>query len=191
MTKPKVFDVAVLLGGGIDSAALLDLYRRRRDRIVALHVSYGQRAETMELAACRKLARHYRVPLKVVKSNVRLPRRGEEYDLRNAFLILAAAGATNASHMAIGIHKGTAYYDCTERFKDDMQRLLDGYYNGRRAVQTPWLDVTKADVIAYSKKQKVPLRLTYSCQLGRAKPCGKCTSCIDRKEVDSALARAK
>lgn len=39
--------------------------------------------------------------------------------------------------------------------------------------------MNKIEVWEYAKSKRVPINLTYSCELGLKQPCGKCPSCKD------------
>lgn len=178
-------DVLVLLSGGLDSAALLAHYRGRRGGIRALHVDYGQPARTSEWAAARRIAAHYRVPIERVEAGVGVALSDGEFSARNALLVmLAASTLPHASQLvALGIHAGTSYYDCTPAFVADLQRILDGYFRGVVQLDAPFLNATKLDIYAVCRARRVPMRLTYSCETRSRRPCGECRSCLDRRRL--------
>ena len=98
------------------------------------------------------------------------------------FILAACSVKQPPFRVAIGIHTGTPYYDCTKAFLDDCQRILDGYFSGTVGVEAPFLKHWKSDIIQYAKENKVPLDLTYSCLMQDKQPCGKCSSCKDRQK---------
>ena len=51
----------VLLSGGIDSAACLQLLVSQEQKVTALHVDFGQPAAKQERCAVDRLAKHYNV----------------------------------------------------------------------------------------------------------------------------------
>jgi 7-cyano-7-deazaguanine synthase len=57
----------ILLSGGLDSSANLAFARHFDEPVLALTVDYGQKAAAPELRAAEALARHYRVPHRVVE----------------------------------------------------------------------------------------------------------------------------
>jgi 7-cyano-7-deazaguanine synthase len=105
-----------------------------------------------------------------------------EYHYRNALLVLAAASIAQHAHVgiAIGIHAGPPYYDCTPAFVDDMQRVLDGYHGGSTRVEAPFLEFSKRDIFDFCLGNGVPVELTFSCERGSNRPCQQCASCEDR-----------
>jgi 7-cyano-7-deazaguanine synthase len=60
-----------------------------------------------------------------------------------------------------------------------MQKTFDLYTDGMVNISTPFIDWKKNEIYNYTKKNKIPVHLTYSCELGEKQPCGKCKSCKD------------
>jgi len=171
----------VLLSGGIDSAACVDFYQQQSFSVSALHINYGQPSATLEENAARSLAENFRVPLKVIKTTgTRLKKDGELIG-RNAFFLFSALMEldTFTALVALGIHSGTPYYDCSANFLSAAQTIVDGQCNGRIQLVAPFLDWTKKDIWEYCLQYRVPLDLTYSCEKGLEQPCGNCISCKD------------
>ena len=76
-----------------------------------------------------------------------------------------------------------AYADCSIAFVNAMSKAIsEGTYNKIKVV-APFVESTKAGVIRYGLSQGVPYQLTWSCYAGHDKACGKCGTCIDRKEA--------
>lgn len=110
-----------------------------------------------------------------------MARRNEELIGRNAlFILVTSALGISPARIALGIHSGSEYYDCTKDFLDDFQKILDGYFTGVVKVEAPFIDFTKLDILEYCKKYKIPVELTYSCFRQNYPPCGICSSCLDR-----------
>ena len=101
---------------------------------------------------------------------------------RNAFLLSAALleRPESATAIALGIHSGTDYADCSPEFVKSMQAVYDLYCDGQVVIACPFIDWTKAEVLSYAESMGVPLALTYSCENGSNPPCGRCRSCQDR-----------
>ena len=53
-------------------------------------------------------------------------------------------------------------------------------------IEAPFVNQTKADIVALGLKLGVPYALTWSCYEGGEKPCGKCGTCIDRAAAFAA-----
>ena len=172
--------VLVLLSGGLDSTACLDFYLSQRCSVRALYFQYGQAAAKREREAAERVSHHYGVPLQVVACRGSGKKGKGEVLGRNAFLLSAAMmESAGANIVAIGVHAGTSYYDCSPQFIEWMQRILDAYSSGCVRIGTPFLTWTKRDIWDYCLQRAVPLALTYSCELGMDQPCGQCLSCHD------------
>jgi 7-cyano-7-deazaguanine synthase len=123
-----------------------------------------------------------------VRLGFRPASRDGEFFGRNALFVLAAAAADPVGPLVIaaGIHTASPYYDTTPSFMADVQRLLDGYSGGSVTLAAPFLENTKAAVVQYARRHRVPLNLTYSCEQRNAPACGKCRSCRDRASLNVA-----
>lgn len=171
----------VLLSGGIDSSSCIAYYLSEGFRVRALFVDYGQASAKREQQAARLISKHFRVSLNFVKLSG-VARKGPGLIIgRNALLLLVAAMASVRSRgfIAIGIHAGTSYSDCSPGFKTKMQAILDLYCNGAVQIGAPFLRWRKRDIWSFAIQQGVPLELTYSCERGKHQPCGRCKSCRD------------
>lgn len=179
--------VDVLVSGGIDSAALLALYLRQRFSVRGLFMNFGQPAARQEERAARLVCKHYHVPLSIITVKCAAEFSTGEIPGRNAFLVFAAilACGTRTRMIAIGIHEGSPYYDCSEGFVKSVQAVVDGYAAGRIKVATPFLNWGKQVIWEFCKKARVPIDSTYSCERGGVRPCGKCLSCKDREALDA------
>ena len=100
---------------------------------------------------------------------------------RNAYLLHTALMEfpTSSGVVALGIHAGTGYVDCSPGFMDVMQRSYDFHTGGKVTVAAPFLNWTKQQVYALAAELNVPLAQTYSCE-SACLPCGECRSCLDR-----------
>lgn len=181
LTSRKQCDCVVLVSGGVDSAACIDFYRRQRLNVSGLHLTYGQPAARQEAAAAKAVADHYGIPLAFTRLEGARRKSDGELLGRNAFLLFAALMETRAraAILAMGIHSGTPYYDCSPGFFSSVQTIIDGQCDGRIRVVAPFLEWTKKDIWDYCLEHRVPVELTYSCERGLVQPCGVCLSCRD------------
>lgn len=87
----------------------------------------------------------------------------------------------------IGIHAddvaGSAYADCTFKFADEMSKAIEEGSYGHCTIIAPFVNKSKADVVAKGLELNTPYELTWSCYEGGEKPCGKCATCIDRAKA--------
>lgn len=182
--KPSI---TVLLSGGLDSSACVAFYKKQQFSISTLFIDYGQAAADKERRASRQLAKYFKVQHRELKLLKSYRKSSGEVRARNAVLMLTALMEITHIHglIAIGIHSGTPYYDCTSTFINSIQTLFDGYTNGCIRAVAPFAKMTKLEVWQYFLESNVPVQLTYSCQKGGNKPCGRCESCRDRKKINA------
>jgi 7-cyano-7-deazaguanine synthase len=177
--------VDVLLSGGLDSAAVMAFYVHQDFDVRALFVDFGQAAAKQELNAAKALCKHFGVPLSVFTAKCGRSFTAGEIPGRNAFLIFAAVLACHRRPgiIAVGIHEGPPYYDCSEGFLKSVQIIVDGYTSGSIKIAAPFLKWNKAMIWEFCKESKLPVDLTYSCERGGIRPCGMCLSCKDREAL--------
>ena len=173
--------VTILFSGGIDSTACIEFYLSNHFSVQALFVDYGQLSMERELRSAKQISLHYDIPLKIITcKNVQQKGSGVIYG-RNAFLLFTALMELNLPNclIALGIHSGTKYSDCSQFFLEKSQEIFDIYTDGRINISAPFLNWVKSDIWHYCLQEHVPLNLTYSCELGMPQPCGACLSCFD------------
>ena len=178
--------VVVLFSGGIDSTGCIHYYLNHGFDVKAVFIDYGQIASIKEFQSAVNIAEYYKIKLDhLIFENSKVFYDGEIKG-RNAFLILAALlnYPNFKGIIALGIHSGVSYYDCSENFLNDMQSLLDGYTNGKLVLNFPFLKWNKGMIYEYCRTHKIPIYLTYSCENGLKEPCGICKSCQDRRTID-------
>ena len=173
----------VLLSGGIDSAACAHLLRARGHDVGGFFVDYGQAAANPEECAAKSIASQIGIPLGVYRVLGGPYFTPGELIGRNAFLLLSAVllAPNKSGLVAIGVHAGTTYYDCSFAFIEKMGRLISEHTDGTLQLLAPFLKWNKKDVFDYFAKSGIPLELTYSCEAGVVPPCGRCASCRDRR----------
>jgi 7-cyano-7-deazaguanine synthase len=163
----------VLLSGGLDSAACIVF-------------DYGQSALVQERRASHKVAAHFEIGLREIRLRGLAKKKAGEVRGRNAVFMLTALMEHSIAQglIAIGIHMGAPYYDCTPAFLAGVQILFDGYTDGRIKAAAPFLRMTKEEVWRYGQDAELPMSITYSCERGGERPCGRCASCRDRRKLD-------
>jgi 7-cyano-7-deazaguanine synthase len=179
-------EILVLLSGGVDSMACADFYRTMGRPVCGLFVDYGQLAAHREFAAASAVANHLGIELtRLALNGSTQPKTAGEIPTRNAFLVCLAAMECPLSVLgiAIGIHAGTQYADCTPGFVTSAKTLLS-FHSRPVDVLAPFVDWKKEQIMAYALSRHLPLKLTYSCERGADPPCGSCLSCLDRRLID-------
>jgi len=174
-------NVLVLLSGGIDSSACITYYLSQKFPVQALFVDYGQVAAQREFSAAFQICNYYDVNLNKVTATGFKKWSGGYIPGRNAFLLYTAlmSFSRDTGLIAIGIHAGTSYSDCSELFIHKLQSSFDLYTDGCIQIGVPFVTWNKRSIWSYCNAKEVPLDLTYSCELGEEPPCGRCSSCKD------------
>jgi 7-cyano-7-deazaguanine synthase len=174
--------VAVLFSGGIDSTSCIHLFKKKGHEVRGIFVDFGQAAARYELEAVSRLSEHFSVPVTKLKASSPTAFGAGELVGRNYFLIASALllGNCHEGLLAIGIHAGTGYYDCSPAFLSRVEVLVQECSNGRVSVVAPFIEWSKDDVYSYFQVEHLPLHETYSCEAGVVPSCGDCASCKDR-----------
>lgn len=181
----KICDATVLLSGGIDSAACASMLLEQGYRVDGLFIDYGQAAAKPEALAAARIADHFALPFTQVSlSGASAFGRGEVTGRNAFFLFTALLVRGRASRLlALGIHGGTSYYDCSKQFLSTMQQSINEHTDRSTTVVAPFVDWSKKDVVEYARQKNLPFDLTYSCEAGTQPVCGTCASCRDREAL--------
>jgi 7-cyano-7-deazaguanine synthase len=113
---------------------------------------------------------------------------------RNAIMLSIAWGVAvseGAAQVVAGMHAGDhpIYPDCRPEFVHALEQALrlgnEGFGDPALAFFTPFITMTKAGIVregsAYPRP--VPYEQTWSCYLGRELHCGRCGTCVERREA--------
>lgn len=201
-------NAVVLLSGGLDSATTLAMASERGFNCYVMSFDYGQRSQT-ELAAAKRIAADLKVKEhRIVRLNledfggsaltdnsIEVPDHEEEgipvtyVPARNTVfmsLALAWAEVLHAQHIFIGVNAVdySGYPDCRPEYIAAFEHMANlatktGVEGERLSIETPLIDLTKAEIIREGIRLGVDYGLTVSCYQaddeGRA--CGVCDSC--------------
>lgn len=175
--------VALLLSGGLDSTALIQYYKDQGANISAYFINYNQDSIDSENISVEKIAKYFDIPLIKISLGYKIKKNNFEYKMRNSLFIniIASTIEENVDIIAMGIHSGTYYYDCSKNFINTIQDILDGYFKGKVNIDVPFIDWYKGDIFKYAIAKDIPIEMTYSCEKQSFIPCDNCPSCIDRK----------
>lgn len=195
-----------IISGGMDSALSAKIAQKEGYEIIALHFNYGQRTQSKELACFRHIAKNveaicsYEIDLDFFKQigasaltdkNIDVPTRGLEAGVpvtyvpfRNGiFLSIAAAVAEKhgACALFIGVveEDSSGYPDCTQAYIEQMQKAINlgTKKETNLQIQTPLIELSKAQIVQKALELGVPLEHTWSCYQSEEKACGVCDSC--------------
>ena len=99
---------------------------------------------------------------------------------------VAASDVSATVYIATNALDYSGYPDCRPEFYDKMRRTLElgsklwTEYGVSINVETPIINLSKAEIAALGISLGAPLEHTWSCYLGGEFPCGLCDSCILR-----------
>jgi len=202
-----------LLSGGMDSSTLAYHAKSEGYDICALHLNYGQRTQRRELSCARKIATLLDAREFIELDIGYFTRFGtssltdpaiavERFDpvrehmpntyvpFRNANLLSIAttfAEAWGAEAIFIGVQSldYSGYPDCRPQFIEAFQRVIDlGTKDTTHiTLNTPFIHMTKTEILRTGMKLGVPYEHTWSCYRNEEKACGTCGSCHFRKEA--------
>jgi 7-cyano-7-deazaguanine synthase len=112
------------------------------------------------------------------------------------FLSIAASfcDVYEIENIGIGIHSvDSPYPDCRAEFASSAEAAINASSvmvakkKNRIKVYTPFLGMTKTDVLKLGLELGVPYEKTYSCYKGTVPPCGECATCKQREEAFKAV----
>lgn len=203
----------VSFSGGMDSTTLLAYAIDKegsKDDILAVGFYYASKHNKYENAAAQKIAEYYGISFELIhldqvmgafKSNLMLSGgeipEGHYQDstmsltvvpARNiifASILAGKAWSIGASRVYLGIHSGdhAIYPDCRPEFFYAMREAVQLGTDNRVLLEAPFLNISKADIVAIGKSLNVPYHLTRTCYKDQPIACGKCGSCYERKEA--------
>ena len=201
-------DSVIIVSGGMDSTTLL--YDHRDEIALAISFDYGSNHNAREIPYaemhCKRLGiEHITIPLDFMHKYFRssllegadaIPEghyaaenmKSTVVPFRNGIMLAVAAGVAesrNLTKLLIANHGGdhTIYPDCRPEFISAMDSATNaGTYVGVRVV-APYTNITKGDIARIGKKLGIDYAETWSCYKGGEKHCGKCGTCVERKEA--------
>jgi len=202
--------VVVLCSGGMDSVSALYWANAEHEVVAALSYNYGSKHNPREIPFAKLHAdklgiRHQIINLDFIDKlfNSALLSSGGEIPeghyqaenmkqtvvpFRNAIMLSIAAGwaeSLEAEGLVIAAHSGdhAIYPDCREAFMKAMaDTIREGTYAGIKLLR-PFIDLNKGAIVTVGVKHGVDFSKTYSCYKGGAIHCGKCGTCVERREA--------
>lgn len=202
--------VVVLCSGGMDSVTALHWARAEHDVVAVASFDYGAKHNHREIPfavehAALIGARHETIKLDFVdrlfasdllKSGGDIPEGHYEaanmkqtvVPFRNAIMLSIACGfaeSLEAEGLVIAAHGGdhAIYPDCREDFMQAMGNAMRlGTYAGVKLLR-PFIAINKGEIVTEAVRLGVDLGRTWSCYKGGAIHCGKCGTCVERREA--------
>ena len=171
----------LIYSGGLDSTTLL--YEYKDSIALALTFDYGSKHNAREIAYARENCRRLGIPHRVIENM-----KSTVVPFRNGVMLSIAIGLAESNDLdtvLIANHAGdhTIYPDCRPEFIAAMDAAAAaGTFNGVRIV-SPYCNIPKRDIALRGRDLGVDFSLTYSCYKGGEVHCGKCGTCIERKEA--------
>src|ERR1017187_242688 len=199
-----------IFSGGLDSTVLGDDLVSKGDEVKLLSVDYGQRhrkeIEFARATADRLGVEHRVADLRSLTSllagssltstEVAVPDGHYAEDSMKAtvvpnrnMIMLAVAGGWGISlrfdRVAFGAHGGdhAIYPDCRAEFAEAMDAVLGLADWNKIQLVRPFVGITKTDIVTLGAKLGVPFENTWSCYKGTELHCGRCGTCVERREA--------
>lgn len=202
--------LVVIYSGGMDSTVLLYQLMQAGSQIHALSFNYGQR-HVKELDAAKKICNHLQIPHQtadlsgivhllggssLTSDNIAVPEGHYTEEImkatvvpnRNMIMLSIAAGyaiSLKYDAVAYAAHSGdhTIYPDCRREFADAIDHVFQlADWHAVRLFR-PYVHLDKAAIARLGAALDVPFASTWSCYQGRASHCGRCGTCIERREA--------
>lgn len=201
-------DSIIIVSGGMDSVTLLCEYK---DRIaVGVSFDYGSNHNAREIPFARQHCEilgieHIVIDLafmpKYFKSSLldgadAIPEghyaddnmKSTVVPFRNGIMLSIAAGIAESmglKYVMMANHGGdhTIYPDCRQEFVNAMSEATKAGTFPAIEILAPYTGITKADIARRGKALGIDYSKTWSCYKGGEHHCGKCGTCMERKEA--------
>ena len=201
-------DAVIVLSGGMDSVTMLYEFQH----IIALAVSfdYGSNHNAREIGCAAKNCqilgiKHLVIPLAFMGQYFKSSLLSGANDIpegnyndenmkstvvpfRNGIMLAVACGLAETNglkRVLIANHSGdhAIYPDCRAPFIAAMSEAMQQGTYDHIAIFAPYTNISKTDIARRGKELGVDYSITYSCYKGGEKHCGKCGTCMERKEA--------
>jgi len=196
----------IICSGGLDSTVLYYHAKVQGYEIIPVNFSYGSKHNHIERERAKLLIPDLRcidIDLSFLKSSLlsgqdAIPQGHYEaknmkstvVPFRNGIMLsyaIAIAENEEAGCVMLGSHAGdhTIYPDCRPSFTRAMnQASKKGTFNGVR-VLSPFNNYSKGGIVKVGKSMGIEaiMNKTWTCYEGQEIHCGKCGSCVERKEA--------
>lgn len=210
MSKEK--NSLMVLSGGMDSTTMLHDYASEIALAVTFHYgsNHNEREAFWARYHCRQLGielveidlsfmgQHFQSSLLSGADSIPeghytdATMKSTVVPFRNGIMLSVAAGLAESRGLRsvmLANHAGdhAIYPDCRPGFIDAMGKAIgEGTYE-HIELRAPYTNLTKGQIALRGKELGIDYSTTYSCYKGGEKHCGKCGTCVERRE---ALAEA-
>ena len=204
-------DALIVLSGGMDSVTMLHEYAGSIE--LAVTFNYGSNHNAREIECARFQCESLGIELveidlsfigeyfhsSLLEGAEAIPEGSYDFDnmkstvvpFRNGIMLAAAAGLAESRGLKavmIANHAGdhALYPDCRDTFIKAMgSAIAAGTYDGIE-LRAPYTLMSKADIARRGKFLGVDYSHTYSCYKGGERHCGRCGTCVERREALAA-----
>jgi len=203
----------VICSGGMDSVTLAYSLQDKIDAMTILSFNYGQRhSKELRFAedAARDLkvpwhlahldVNQFLEGSALTDARVAVPEGHYEEESMKATVVpnrnmmmlsvaTALAVSSKSDAVYIGVHAGdhAIYPDCRPEFVTMMSKTAkiatQGFSVPDFEIVAPFVNMSKADIVDLGEDYNVPWARTWSCYKGDMWHCGKCGTCVERKEA--------
>lgn len=201
-------DSVIIVSGGMDSITLL--YDKKEEIALAVTFDYGSNHNAKEIAWAKVHCERLKIKHIVIKLDFMhkyftssllegaeaIPEghyadenmKSTVVPFRNGIMLSIAAGIAESNGLKkvlIANHGGdhTIYPDCRPAFIKAMNEATENGTYVNVSICAPYTNITKADIARIGKRLGIDYSETWSCYKGGEKHCGKCGTCIERKEA--------
>lgn len=208
MANKLLKDAAIIVSGGMDSVTLL--YEMRNRIGLAISFDYGSNHNHKEIPLAKEHCEKLGIPHIVIdmrflgkylksallEGDDAIPEGDYDRDnmsatvvpFRNGIMLAVAAGIAESRGLKVIMmanHGGdhNIYADCRPEFVSAFDKAVStGTDSGMRLI-APYTDINKADIAARGKAMGIDYSRTWSCYRGGEHQCGRCATCLERKEA--------
>ena len=201
-------DSVIIVSGGMDSTTMLYEYADRTELAVSFDYGSNHNAREIPFARlhCQRLGiEHITIPLSFMQEYFHsslldgadaIPEgsyadenmKSTVVPFRNGIMLSVAVGLAESrglNYVMMANHGGdhAIYPDCRAAFVDAFDEAAKaGTYIGV-SLFAPYTNLTKADIARKGRELGIDYAETWSCYKGEEKHCGRCGTCVERREA--------
>ncbi|MBQ8968340.1 MAG: 7-cyano-7-deazaguanine synthase QueC [Bacteroidaceae bacterium] len=201
-------DALIVVSGGMDSTTML--YDYAEEIALAVTFDYGANHGPREIPLARLHCERLGIEHIVIRMDFmhdyfqssllsgaeQIPEGGYDDEnmrstvvpFRNGIMLSIACGLAESrglKRLMIANHAGdhAIYPDCRPAFVEAMSRATEEGTYDRIRIFAPYTHLTKGEIAARGKRIGLDYAETWSCYKGGEKHCGKCGTCVERREA--------